>query len=136
ITVFQLAHEKGVAAWSLPAGWPSATRRGLSELAISPDGKLVAYAGPNCTTRQEVRLRDLALGRERVLRPAGGISVFQLCFSPDSRTLAVSYVTEHPAQARIELLDLATGHEIVPALSGRVQPIVGLAFAPDGQTLA
>src|SRR5262249_36525210 len=85
---------------------------------------------------QHVRLRDPALGRETILRPPGPINVKQLCFSPDSKAVAVTYTTRSPDAAFVELRDVATGRELVPALGAHSQPIFGLPFSPDGQTLA
>jgi WD40 repeat protein len=98
-------------------------------MAFSPDGKLLAVAG---TRNQEVVIRfwEVDSGRERpaLVRPSASLTC--LTFSPDGKTLVLG----EPGPA-VLLLDLATGAKV------RVQAEVrsasqGLAFAPDGKTLA
>jgi WD40 repeat protein len=99
---------------------------GISELKISPDGKLIAVDAD----------RQAALFRVDGLAPAGSIGpspvdIRALAFSPDSRTLAIGTRSEND-YAR--LWDVATGR-LVAELRDQ-SDVQTLLFAPDGKTLA
>jgi RNA polymerase sigma factor (sigma-70 family) len=89
---------------------------------FSPDGRLLAG-----TDREQVRVWDVATGRQRVELPQ--TQVHGLAFSPDSRTLACG------DGDGITLWELATRKERTriefPSSSG-----VALSFSPDGRWLA
>jgi WD40 repeat protein/class 3 adenylate cyclase len=104
---------------------------GVVEVAISPDGKLLAAAGNYFLGQGEVTLWDLAL-KKLIATPepkdAGGSAVF----SPDGKLLA--FGTAHQG---IKLWDI-TGHREIRRFPGKhvAWPLLGLAFSPDGRTLA
>ncbi|MFO0850788.1 MAG: protein kinase [Gemmataceae bacterium] len=130
--VWEVATGRTVATWANPLGH-------TGPLTLSPDGRLVAFAvGADRTSPLEVRLRDLASGRERVVRPAADIGVTALEFSPDATSLAIAFNQSAPAEVdlAIEVRDVATGRERFPALMGHRSFIFSLAFTPDGRTLA
>jgi WD40 repeat protein len=113
-------------------------------IAISPDGKLIAWAGQqdaaslwDANTGQMLRrLSDIVRGVHAVYPAA-------LTFSPDSRTLAVGQQSDRT----IQLLDTTTGTEqrrlqlpSSPGTEGNrpttFDLTADLAFSPDGKTLA
>jgi WD40 repeat protein len=118
----------------------------VTALAFAPDGKTLATAAWDenwITTPGEIRLRDLATGRERTFRTPGGAlfpsgGVTAMAFSPDSQTLALGI-------GRFLNLKDTTGKVILMAPGGWKQQavlpaeghlVLSLAFSPDGRTLA
>jgi WD40 repeat protein len=111
----------------------------LSSLALSPDGSLLATGLFSNTARLwQVRTGE----EEKAVRLGGdgGKPVRQLAFSPDGKTLAVvGYAVRGLAQpyyvCRVVLWDVREKaiREIVEGGLGRAS---GVAFSPDGKTLA
>jgi WD40 repeat protein/serine/threonine protein kinase len=96
--------------------------------ALAPDGKSLA-----CALADEIRVCELATGRERFALK-GHIGAKQcLAFSPDSQMLAAAHGAGD--DRTVKIWDLATGQERV-ILSGFDQPAAAVAFAPDGKKLA
>lgn len=96
---------------------------------FSPDGRWLAVG----EAKPQIRLLDRTTGAVRIIPappPADGISA--LAFSPDSKLLAVGCGA---GDNDIHIWDLAAGTPAV-RLTGHSGWIVGLAFSPDGQTLA
>lgn len=102
---------------------------GVSRLALSPDGKLLATADSRNInsppgTNMWIRIWDLASAEE--IRTLGGHrdSVFSLTFSPDGRLLASADESE-----RAILWDVGSGKEVRRLKAKKV------SFFPDGKTL-
>jgi WD40 repeat protein len=98
----------------------------ISAVAISPDGKNVAfsdYASP----------ADLWLWEVGSLQPRClfrlTLPSWRMVFTPDGRTLAVA------DSSRVLLLDITDGR-VAAILSRHAKVVVGLAFSPDGRALA
>jgi WD40 repeat protein len=123
--------------WDLPADKPRAILRGhhcrVTALAFSRDG-LLASADLQST----VKLWDAAAAQERqsLQGPLFWYTGhFGLAFSADGRILAASGVRQRPFGFGVRRWDVVTGDE-KPFLECNVGNVNGLAFAPDGVTLA
>lgn len=102
-------------------------RTGNQALAVSPDGKHLATAGPN----RPLVVMDLATGKvlKRFDNLAGSDRIYSLTFSPNGRFLAASI-----PGAGLVFLGLASGKELRRLEMDSVPSSV--AFAPDGRTVA
>ncbi len=99
----------------------------VGSVAVSPDGKLLAYGCKDGT----VRFWSLEQKKELFVLEGRKEIVFCLAFSPDGRTLAVNSGGDYT----VRLWDLATKKEI-RKLPGSGNKRNCLAFSPDGKTLA
>jgi WD40 repeat protein/serine/threonine protein kinase len=99
---------------------------GGSHAVVSPDGKTVAaLAGPI------IRIWDITTGR--ILYELHGHTthpIYDLCFSPDSKTLASCGIDQ-----TARLWEAGTGREL-HVLKGHVGLVQAVAFSPDGKTVA
>jgi WD40 repeat protein len=96
-------------------------------LTLSPDGQTLAIGGWHRDAC--VKLLCLDSGAERTLAAGSG----PVAFSPDGRQLASG--GSFGGWATLKVWDTATGQELF-ALRGHQDPAWGVAFAPDGQTVA
>jgi WD40 repeat protein len=98
---------------------------------FSPDGKTLAvgfgsYSGPNA---YQVKLYEVASGRETATYPGPKGGVNDMAFHRDGRRLAVA------GSELIEVLDVSTGAR-VQELRGHRKWVYALAYSPDGEWLA
>ncbi|MGE5195624.1 MAG: WD40 repeat domain-containing protein [Deltaproteobacteria bacterium] len=109
-------------------------------VAFAPDGKRFATAGWDTT----VRLWDAESGKRQMTLAGHREPVLAIAFSPDGKLLAsVSGEWGDPKKKRptepgpgeLKIWDTATGKEIA-TLIGHADRIFGVAFSPDGKTLA
>jgi WD40 repeat protein len=100
--------------------------RGVTSVAFSPDGKLLA-SGSYGTT---IKLWDVATGREIRTLQGHTDSVCSVAFSPDGKILASGSWDN-----TIKLWDVATG-TLLRTLSGHTWDVLSVAFSPDGKILA
>ena len=103
-------------------------------VAFSPDGKLLASASGNFGQPGEVKVWDVATGRERFCLTGHKDLVSCVAFSPDGRRLAsANGGVRTPGE--IKIWDPADGREL-STLAAHTAPVRGLAFSPDGRMLA
>jgi WD40 repeat protein len=102
----------------------------ITALTLSPDGQKLAYvAGP------EVAYYDRSTGQTEYARPEyDKVRVFDLCYSPDGRYLAVASRVEADQSTRISLLDAKT-HELVGRYETTWLSGARLQFSADGRQL-
>jgi hypothetical protein len=101
----------------------------VSATAFTPDGKAVASGSDDPT----VRLWDRTTGKGRVLAELSLVRTMD--FAPDGKLLAVAGIYGHCVLTVLNLAD--SEHVWKFALKGHTGlAIPGVAFAPDGQTLA
>jgi WD40 repeat protein len=124
-------YEGKVVVWEVETGKVKHEWAGLpsmSAVAISPDGKHVAAAGPN---EKVIRVWDLQTGKlKHQLKPEGAHRTAGLALSPDGETLATADV-----DGSVSLWDLAK-EETRVTLKGHGGHVFCVAFSPDGRTLA
>jgi WD40 repeat protein len=141
-TLATLGSADSVILWDLrsrrPIGEPLGERGRSSSLAFSPDGSVLALGGARIT------LWDPRTGRQLRRFAAGPTSDANiLAFSPDGRMLA-SGGGSGDGKHKVALWDVRSGRlrgEPLlghgPGLSVSIdQGVTGLAFSPDGRTLA
>jgi WD40 repeat protein len=83
----------------------------------------------------ELKLWDVATGRE-LATPRRGIGVFRwLAFSPDGRRLVLADGGDFGESGEAYVWDVETGRELFP-LSGHAINVMEVAFSPDGTRIA
>jgi WD40 repeat protein len=106
---------------------------GITSLAFSPDGKLLASG----STEARLRLWDLATGK--IVFQVTGAGTGGVAFSPDGKLLASAQ--SEGKKGTIRVWEVATGKELCRFVlspgprRGEEQPLC-LAFSPDGKFLA
>lgn len=114
--------------------------RPIGSLTFSPDGEILAGSSASYGGNKpvEVMLWDVRPGEVRFKRSllADSYSGFMLLptFSSDSRMLA-SFNKASNGFSSIQLWDVTSG-QLLRALPARGQDTTGIAFSPDGSTLA
>lgn len=105
--------------------------RGVSNVAVSPDGKYVAGCGgtEGYVDSYEVRVYELASGK-LVSKLLGHTHVvYGIAFSPDGRQLATA-----AADKFVKLWDVTTGEEL-RTMTGHTGSVNSVAFSPSGRQL-
>ncbi|MFO0824904.1 MAG: hypothetical protein U0792_17590 [Gemmataceae bacterium] len=130
------SHLDGIRFWNLQTGKQEGESLPPHEFfcgfALSPDGKTVvghssAAKPPNPILRHVVATRQPLPG---LVGHTGGVSLAR--FSNDSKFLATSSM--YP-DGSVRVWDLSTGKDVYRQDRPWIDPVVGLAFSPDGQFL-
>jgi WD40 repeat protein len=128
--VCRITHESGV----------------FTAVAFSPDGRRLAalvshFNAEGKLLSDEAKLWDPATGKELLAIPAGGYNggITGLTFSPDGRQLAGGvWVFDKDGKllpGDVQVWDATTGKKL-RTLKGHTNPVMGVAFSPDGKLLA
>jgi Tol biopolymer transport system component len=135
-----------VRLWDAATGKEQLVLRGHNTepytLAFHPDGSQLASGSGNFQSRGqrkpgEIKVWDLAAGREILTMTLPPTEVFSIAYSPDGHRLASSsgqyYASEAPGELRV--WDVLTGQDVQ---SVRVPggAVFGTAFSPDGLRVA
>jgi WD40 repeat protein len=110
---------------------------GVTALAASPDGKLLAFAGGNPFNPAPavITVIDATSGKPvRNLRGPPG-QVNGIAFSPDGHTLVAAGLAYQVIEGVVKAWQADTGKELAP-FRGHSRGLYGVAFSPDGTRLA
>lgn len=99
---------------------------GVTSIAISPDGKLIAVTGSD----RSVRLVNSATGAEVWNKTDEKIVPQSVAFYPSGRRLAAAY-----SRHSVKVWDISSGQESLK-LQGKGRGITAVAFSPDGRSIA
>ena len=109
--------------------WPLQNEpSGLAVLAFTPDGRTLIAGG---MFGSKIRLWDVASGKQRHEFDAKGGDIFSFALSPDGAILATGN-----RQGGIPLWDVKIGKMMQKLQAKGRKECTGVAFAPDGKTLA
>jgi WD40 repeat protein/tRNA A-37 threonylcarbamoyl transferase component Bud32 len=110
---------------TLPADAAPTSDTGFTPVAFSPDGAWLAIgAGP------DVRVCEVATGRQLLALGGGPGAVADVAYSPDGRRLAAAR-----QGGTVQVWDTATGQELLQ-LVGHTGGVYSVSFSPDGNRLA
>ena len=116
-----------------PAGKPTGALSGHAEVvravAFSRDGRLLAAAGGLPARKGEVKIWDVAQGKELRTIQGHADAIYAVAFSPDGKQVATSSYDK-----LIKLWDVESGAE-ARTLKDHIDAVYALAFTPDGKYL-
>ncbi len=107
---------------------PSTTEHkdAIVDLAVSPDGKTIATASYDT----QIKLTDVATGKERLTLKEHSDGVYGVAFSPDGKQLASC-----SADRAVKVWEVATG-KLLYTLGEATDWLYAVAWSPDGRRLA
>jgi WD40 repeat protein len=138
------ADNLGVKLWDVATGKEKASLKGhagpVFSVAFSPDGALVAsgcgtFASNGQAGGGEVKLWDVATGKEKLTLKGRMAVVWSVAFSPDGKTLASGDV-----YGNVLLWDVQSGRQTLTLQAPKrrsedLNSAYSVAFSPDGKTL-
>jgi WD40 repeat protein len=138
--------DKTVRLWETATGKKLRTiQTGVSSVAFGPDCQRLASASEGYDAQQkewyvEVKVWELASGKELLTRKGHTHMVQRVAFSPDGQRLA-SASGRYDAQGNlsygeIKVWELASGRELLTLTKRHTTPVRSVAFSPDSQRLA
>ena len=98
----------------------------ISEVAFSPDGKILASS-----SYTQIKFWDVASGKELRTLQTGSVNSGSLAFNPNGKTLAVGG-NDHV----IHFYDVESGHKKLETLTGHSLVVTSIVYSSDGQLLA
>lgn len=100
----------------------------VRDLALSPDGQILAAAGADQEKVGRMELLDAATGK-RLMDPFRGAEFLhgRMAFSPDGKTLVIG------SDNRFMFLDVAARKVIAVGRNSGINQVVALEFEPDGR---
>jgi eukaryotic-like serine/threonine-protein kinase len=120
--------------WDLETGQESATlaghRRGILDLAFSPDGEMLASGGAD----QVLKIWDVATQKQLTSWTNFTGPVFAIAFAPGGKVMATAGGLPHHVSAEVRFWDVP-GFKEVPVLHEEVPLAFSITFTPDGQSL-
>jgi WD40 repeat protein/serine/threonine protein kinase len=137
-----LGHHGEAKLWNVATGEPGPTLRGhviggLTDLAFSPDGNILAATSLGgalaSRTREnmgEIKFWQVSSGEEHLLIRSMADIVYGLAFAPDGKTLATAI-----ADGTVKLWNVSMDQESA-TLAGHQQWVRCLACSPDSKTIA
>ena len=105
----------------------------LGELAVSPDGQTIAFAGPLSSSSGTAPLEFWSVSGHRLLNTTVTVPalVTTMAFSPDGGLLAVG-----DGDGKLRLYDPRDGYLLLATIQGHRQEVNQVAFSPDGTRVA
>jgi WD40 repeat protein len=115
---------------------------GSTLIAVSPDGKRVAFSEPDPKDQNRgiLHLREVSSGKDLWTLPLASVGFGALSFSPDGKTLSTQlpiFTGGGWQGSRLSVVDAAAGQRIAESESPLpLQSSQRAAFSPDGQIVA
>jgi WD40 repeat protein len=130
------AEQREITIWDVATRKLVRTLRGhkhyVTNLAFSPDGQYLASASAQVRQPGQIKIWEAASGKElRTISRGHQAGITCLAFGPGGKLLLASGGTD----LTVRFWDARSGHELRPPLK-QAQPVMSLAFSPDGAYLA
>jgi WD40 repeat protein len=101
---------------------------------IASSTRYEGYEGDECRWKGDVKLWDVASGKERATLPGAFGRITAMALSPDGKTLALLDSPELHAEADLKVVDVETGRQRVLAVPPRCS-FLSPHFTTDGKLL-